>query len=326
MIIGITYDLIDDYLAAGMDPEAAAEFDTKETIDGLDDALKSLGHETDRIGNAKSLIGRLARGDRWDFVFNVCEGERGYAREAQVPAILDVYNLRYTFSDPATLTVCLHKGLAKRVVQAAGVPTAPFAEIRDPADCRSVPMAYPLFIKPIAEGTGKGITELSKVDNPADLETRCARLLSEFGQAVLVEGYLPGREFTTGIVGTGRDAKVVGTMEVKFNEGVEAVYSFDTKKKWEERVRYELVGGGMAAEIEKVALAAWNALGCRDGGRMDIRCDAQGVPNFIEVNPLAGLNLHYSDLPIVARLSGIGFNELIGRIMESALKRAVPKP
>jgi D-alanine-D-alanine ligase len=322
MIIGITYDLIDDYLASGMDSEAAAEFDTKETIDGIDNALKSLGYATDRIGNARTLIGRLAAGERWDLVFNICEGERGYAREAQVPSILDVYGIPYTFSDPASLTVCLHKGLAKRVVQASGVPTAPFAEIRTPEDCDTVGIPYPLFIKPIAEGTGKGITELSKVDNPSDLKARCAHLLSEFGQAVLVEGYLSGREFTTGIVGTGRNARVVGTMEVKFNAGVEAVYSFDTKKKWEERVRYELVGGRIAADIGSVAIAAWEALGCRDGGRMDIRCDASGVPNFIEVNPLAGLNLHYSDLPIVARLSGMGFTDLIGAIMASALKHS----
>jgi D-alanine-D-alanine ligase len=321
MTIGMTYDLIDDYVAAGMSPEAAAEFDTLETIDGIDSALRELGYRTDRIGSARALVARLASGDRWDFVFNICEGERGYAREAQVPAILEAFGVPYSFSDPAALTVCLHKGLAKRVVAAAGVPTAPFAEIRAADDCDSVRLDYPLFVKPIAEGTGMGITPASKAENPAALKSLCAALLGRYRHGLIVERYLPGREFTTGILGTGSEARAVGTMEVIFKEGVPAVYSFETKKDWEERVSYALVDGNLGRNIAESALRAWRALDCRDAGRIDLRCDGNGVPNFIEVNPLAGLNLRYSDLPIVARLAGIDFVALIREIMESALKR-----
>src|SRR5688572_17934224 len=158
MHIGLTYDLRQDYLAAGFSEDETAEFDREGTISSIAAALQQLRHKTDRIGHAKQLIARLAAGDRWDLVFNIAEGLTGIAREAQVPAILDVYGIPYTFSDPLVMALTLHKGLTKTVVRAGGVPTAPFALVEQPADLESLQLPFPLFAKPVAEGTGKGVT------------------------------------------------------------------------------------------------------------------------------------------------------------------------
>jgi D-alanine-D-alanine ligase len=156
MKIGLTYDLRDEYLAAGYDEEATAEFDRADTIDSIENAIRSLGHETDRIGHVRQLVTRLAAGDRWDLVFNICEGMHGIAREAQVPALLEAYEIPCTFADPVVMAVCLHKGLTKTLVEKAGLPTARFAVVEQISDVDNVDLPYPLFAKPIAEGTGKG--------------------------------------------------------------------------------------------------------------------------------------------------------------------------
>ncbi|HPJ07765.1 MAG TPA: D-alanine--D-alanine ligase [Deltaproteobacteria bacterium] len=323
MHIGITYDLRDDYLREGYGHEETAEFDRVDTIDGIDAALKSLGHGTDRIGNVRHLVRRLASGDTWDLVFNIAEGMYGVGREAQVPALLDAYRIPYTFSDPLVLALTLHKGLTKTVIRAAGIPTADFAVIEDPADLQSLDLPPPLFAKPVAEGTGKGISESSRVDTHEQLSLLCTKLMHEFRQPVLVETYLPGREFTAGIVGTDNDAAVIGVMEVLFrnhHEG-EKIYSYHSKSNYEELIDYVIPEREVVQACSDLALAAWRALGCRDGGRVDIRMDSLDRPNFIEVNPLAGLNPVHSDLPIICRLLGIPFQDLIARILDSAMQR-----
>ncbi len=323
MHIGITYDLRDDYLREGYGHEETAEFDRVDTIDGIDAALKSLGHGTDRIGNVRHLVRRLASGDTWDLVFNIAEGMYGVGREAQVPALLDAYRIPYTFSDPLVLALTLHKGLTKTVIRAAGIPTADFAVIEDPADLQSLDLQLPLFAKPVAEGTGKGISGSSRVDTHEQLSLLCTKLMHEFRQPVLVETYLPGREFTAGIVGTDNDAAVIGVMEVLFrnhHEG-EKIYSYHSKSNYEELIDYVIPEREVVQACSDLALAAWRTLGCRDGGRVDIRMDSLDRPNFIEVNPLAGLNPVHSDLPIICRLLGIPFQDLIARILDSAMQR-----
>ncbi len=327
MRIGFTYDLKDDYLNAGFSEEEAAEFDAVETIEGIEMALVSLGHTVERIGNVLRLAERLVAGDRWDIVFNIAEGVRGIGREAQVPALLDAYGIPYVFSDPMVLALCLHKGLTKRVVRDAGIPTAPFHIVTDEADIASVRLTYPLFIKPIAEGTGKGIGAFSKISEETELRERCGDLLARFRQPVLVEEFLPGRECTVGIVGTGRAARVVGVMEVHFKPSAEKnAYGLHNKKHYQEIIEYTVPEKSLFDACGTVALAAWRALGCRDGGRVDVRCDARGVPNFIEVNPLAGLHPIDSDLPILARLNGTDYRTLIAAIMDSALSRVESDP
>ena len=322
MNIGLTYDLREDYLQRGLDPEAAAEFDSVETIDAIDSALTSLGHESDRIGGILSLTSRLAAGDRWEIVFNIAEGQYGMGREAQVPALLDAFEIPYTFSDPLTLALTLHKGLCKSVVRELGVATPDFAVVERIEDVDAVRLPYPLFAKPVAEGSSKGIGRNSRVHNREELVAVCTDLLSRFSEPVLVETYLPGREFTVGMTGTGDAAEAVAVLEVLLVGNAEPeAYSYTNKQDYYTRVRYRLADDASAEAARKIALKAWRGLGCRDGGRVDVRCDVTGRPHFLEVNPLPGLHPVNSDLVILCGFRGINHAQLIGTILESALQR-----
>ena len=320
--IGLTYDLRDDYLASGFGEEETAEFDKVDTIEAIEHALQNLGYETDRIGNVMSLANRLVIGDRWDLVFNIAEGIRGFGREAQAPALLEAYDIPYTFSDPLVLSLTLHKGMTKHVVRDLGVPTPDFRVIETEVDVMTVDLPFPLFAKPVAEGTGKGITAASKISDSEQMLSVCGHLLEKYEQPVLLETFLPGREFTVGITGTGKGAEAIGVMEVILNKNAEPdAYSYTNKEEYEKLVSYRLVKDPMAKKAEEVALAAWKGLGCRDAGRVDLRADARGMPNFMEVNPLAGLHPKSSDLCIIATMTGMSYDHLINTIIASSLKR-----
>jgi D-alanine-D-alanine ligase len=320
--VGITYDLRQDYLALGFGEEETAEFDRPETIDAIDQALQELGYRTDRIGHIRVLTERLAAGDRWDLVFNIAEGLRGFGREAQVPALLEAYEIPCTFSDPLVLSLTLHKGMTKRVIRDLGIPTPIFAIVETETDAEAIDLPYPLFAKPVAEGTGKGISGSSRTENKSELVELCARLLRLFEQPVVVETYMPGREFTVGITGTGMEADAIGVIEVVLRKEAEShAYSYVNKQRFEELVEYRLVNDEMAEMARELALAAYRGLGCRDAGRVDLRADNQGIPNFLEINPLAGLHPEHSDLPILNGLAGFTYLDLIRRIMDSASTR-----
>lgn len=322
MKIGVTYDLRTDYLAEGWTEQEVAEFDRPDTIDALERELRTLGHDVDRIGHVKKLVERLARGDRWDLVFNIAESLHGRGREAVIPALLEQYEIAYTFSDPLLMAMTLDKGITKRVVSSLGVNTPKFAVVASEGDIRRVNMAFPLFAKPIAEGSSKGVDARSKVTSTQELDEVCCRLLREFRQPVLVEEYLPGREFTIGITGTGDTGRVIGVMEVHYQAGADAgVYTYRNKEDCETLIRYSLAADDLARASAELALTVWRGLGCRDSGRVDVRADASGKPSFVEINPLAGLNPEHSDLPIMATLAGIGYHELIRRIVSSASER-----
>ena len=322
MIAGITYDLKVDYLKEGFSEEEAAEFDRLSTIDAIDNAIKKMGIKTERIGNVKSLIKKIASGKRWDFVFNITEGMYGIGREAQVPAILDAYGIPYTFSDPLVLSLCLHKGMTKRVVRDLKIPTPDFAEVSSIEDLEKIKLPFPLFAKPVAEGTSKGINANSKIKSKSELKKVCVNLLKKFKQPVLVETYLPGREFTVGIIGSGKSSCAVGTLEVFLNDKAETeAYSYSNKQNFENLVEYSAAKGRIAEQCERAALEVWRGLNCRDAGRVDIRLDKSGIPNFIEVNPLAGLNPDISDLPILCSLVKFPYQKLIEHIVKSTIKR-----
>lgn len=327
MLIGLTYDLRSEYLAAGHSEEAAAAFDREETLVALEAALHSLGHSTARIGHARALVANLAAGERWDLVFNLAEGLHGVAREAQVPAILDVYGIAYTFSDPLVMALTLHKALTKTVVRAAGIPTPDFVVIEHVDAVAAVELPFPLFAKPVAEGACKGISAASKVADRAALYTVVAELLTTYQQPVLLETYLPGREFTVGLVGTGADAEVLGTLEIVLRAGAEpGAYTSANKERGEELVEHRLVQAQEDPAVgaaEQLALAAWKTLQCRDAGRVDLRCDASGAPSFLEVNPLAELHPTHSMLPLLATALGIPYEQLVGRIVGSASTRVL---
>jgi D-alanine-D-alanine ligase len=326
MNIGLTYDLRQAYLAEGYGEEETAEFDREDTIAAIESTLQELGYQTDRIGHARELMKRLAAGDRWDLVFNIAEGLYGFGREAIVPALLDAYKIPYTFSDPLVLALTLHKGMTKHVVRDLGIPTPDFAVVETETDLAKVNLPFPLFAKPVAEGTGKGITAASKLRTSAELQSVCRTLLAKYQQPVLIESFLPGREFTVGLLGTGQDARAIGTIEVILKDGAERdAYSFHNKEHYEGLVAYRLVQDTVSQQATDVALAAWKGLGCRDAGRIDLRVDAEGVPNFIEVNPLAGIHPIRSDLPIICTFVGMSYRELIDGIMRSARQRLTPR-
>jgi D-alanine-D-alanine ligase len=320
MNIGLTYDLKSEYLAAGFTAEQAAEYDRDDTIDSIEAALKDLGHSVARIGNVSGLVRRLAANERWDMVFNMCEGMYGLSREAQVPALLEAFRIPYTFSDAAALAMTLDKGATKRIVRDLGIATADFAVVREKEDIGRIGLPYPLFVKPVAEGTSKGVGRTSLVATLEALRSSCLYVLETFGQGALVEEYLPGREFTVGIIGTGMKAKVLGVMEIMY-PARDASYSFFNKQHYEEHVEYRIVNDGAAHACADMALCVWRGLGLRDCGRVDIRHDKNGAPNFIEVNPLPGLNPIHSDMPILCGKTGMDFHDLIREIISSAMER-----
>src|SRR6185503_15582681 len=322
MLIGLTYDLRQEYLDAGYSELETAEFDRPDIIEAIERTLQELGHETDRIGRVTSLVERLARGDRWDLVYHIAEGLRGIGREAQVPALLDAYDIPYTYSDPLVNSLSLHKGMTKRVIRDLGLPTPRFHIVETDSDVNDVDLGYPLFAKPVAEGTSKGVTQDSKIRNKAGLAATCRQLLADYKQPVLVEEFLPGSEFTVGMVGTGDDAEVVAVMEViLLSKAEQEVYTYTNKELCEDRVKYVLAQGAVAKEAAELALAAYRGMGCRDAGRVDVRADADGKLSFIEINPLAGIHPEHSDLPIMATLAGWSYLKLVGRIVASASKR-----
>ena len=328
MKVGITYDLRQEYLDMGFGEEETVEFDRHDTVAAIESTLTELGFQADPIGNVRRLVERLARGDRWDLVFNIAEGMYGFGREAQVPAVLDAFAIPYTFSDPMVCAIALHKGTCNRLVRNLGVPTADFHVVATMADLDGVTIPYPLFAKPVAEGTSKGVGGFSRITCRAELEAACSSLLEKFHQPVLVESFLPGREFTVGIIGTGDEATAVGAMEViLLRDAEQDVYSYHNKAHFENLVEYRLGDPSdpcVARGIE-IALQAWRGMNCRDAGRVDLRADADGNPRFLEVNPLAGMNPEISDLPILCKLAGMSYKDLLGSIMASAMARIPPK-
>lgn len=315
MRIGLTYDLAEHWAGEVLDAEDLAEFDAPETITAVAAFLALRGQRVDHIGRAQALLPRLARGERWDLVFNICEGRHGRGREALVPALLDAYDIPYTFSDPLTLALALDKGMTKRLLRDQGLPTAPFAVLHTAEDDIDVP--FPVFVKPVAEGTGKGIGVASLCHDRAELVIQVARLIARFGQDALVESYLPGREFTVGVLGSGERSRVLGVMEILTH----VTYGFETKKHYHGRVAYRLADDAEAEAAGRAALAAWRMLGGRDGGRIDLKADAGGRAMLLEVNPLAGLHPVDSDLVIMADLAGHSYEWLLDQMLAEACGR-----
>lgn len=319
MRIGLTYDLRSWYLDRGYSMEDTAEFDKQETVDALEDALKQMGHQTEPVGNAFQLVEALAAGKRWDMVFNIAEGLYGDGRESVVPAILDQYRIPYVFSGPVIMGLSLNKHIAKLVVSSAGVPVSPGYLISSNEQISKCKLEYPLFVKPVSEGTGKGITSKSLVHSPEELREMTEWILKEFHQPALVEEYLPGREFTVGVVGYGDDAIAIGGMEVMCANNLP--YSVEVKENYQNYCTYKALDVDIADECRAVALGAWKALDAVDAGRVDLKADRNGKICFIEANPLAGLNPVHSDLPILARFYGIQYQQLMEMIMKAATKR-----
>src|SRR5450759_2100918 len=236
MKIGLTFDLRSWYIDRGYSMDETAEFDKQETVDALENSLKLMGHETEPIGNAFQLIEALTSGKRWDLIFNIAEGLYGDGRESVVPAILDQYKIPYVFSGPVIMGISLNKYLTRLIVSATGVPVSPGMLISEKKDIKKCNLVYPLFIKPVSEGTGKGITEKSLVNSSAELKEMAEWILTRFNQPALVEEYLPGREFTIGVIGTGDEAVAIGGMEIECKDNLP--YSVEIKENYQQFCKY----------------------------------------------------------------------------------------
>jgi D-alanine-D-alanine ligase len=296
--IGLTYNLKPE----GAEGDRFEEFDSVETIQALERAIRTAGHEPVRLGWGKELLDKLGR-LHVDSVFNIAEGVGGRGRESQVPALLEMLAIPCSGSDSLAIGLTLDKPLAKLVAKAHGIATAPWAVLRER---KAVHLRYPLFAKPAGEGSSMGITSRSICRSEGELHEAFDRLIL-YGP-VLVEEFLPGREYTVGIVA----GEILGAMQVVPRSAGDFVYSLDVKRDYLNQVDYRLADD---QDVCDLALAVWRALGLRDVARVDIRRDRGGVPCFVEVNPLPGVHPVNSDLVILARLKGMSHEELIGRIL-----------
>jgi D-alanine--D-alanine ligase len=297
-----------------------AEYDSPRTIQALTSAIESHGHVVVPL-EATIDFPRALMSSNVDVVFNVAEGISGRNREAQVPNLCELLGIPYTGSDSATLSICLDKALSKRLLR--DIPTPAFQLLITGRE-KLRPFHYPVIVKPNAEGTSKGITSKSVVDDEAGVREIAREIIEKYGQPALVEEYIVGREFTVGMLGE-RRPRVLPPMEVVFLQpSGRAVYDYTCKQDWEKHVRYECPPNVTKEElrvIEKVSRSTFVALGCRDVARVDLRLTADGKVYVIEVNPLPGLTPDYSDLCLIAKGAKLEYRSLIGDILSSAIKR-----
>lgn len=316
-----------DVSAISLADDVEEEFDSLATIEALASAVRALGHEVELLGEGEPLIRRLLSGPRPDLALNFAEGRgASRSREARVPALLETLNIPFTGSDPLTLAVTLDKDCAKRLARDAGVPTPAWA-LYDGDDAefsrRLEAIELPCFAKPAYEGSSKGILDKS-VLSTRDESLRAVRALrAAYRQPILLEEYIAGDELTVGVVGND-PPEVIGVMRVTPRvPTVDFVYSLEVKRDFERRVRYECpaeIGPQATDAVRRATLDLWRAFGCRDVARFDFRL-RDGVPYFLECNPLPGLSPTSGDLVILSRLAGVKHLELIRRILTAACKR-----
>lgn len=317
MHIGIVCELQEQPPAwlnqAGID--VTAEFATAWEVEQLAAALGELGHETTIIGDIAALVRFLGGGGAVDLVFNYAAGVWGRAREAQVPALLEALRVPYTGADAFTLTLCIDKAIVKCLWRDAGLPTPPFHLIHEATGLAAAASAlggFPLFIKPAREGSSKGISARSVLYSEAELAAQAALLLSSY-RPLLLEPYLPGREFSVGVLGSGATARTLGVVEIMHS--ATPLVDVLGKKAWTPQTFQPVVNAAERDELCQLGLRAYQAVGCQAIGRVDIRMDSAGKPHLLEINPNPGLHVTRSAMPALARLAGMSYNELINHIV-----------
>lgn len=328
MEIGIAFDLKSDFApTAGEPDDRFEELDSEATVEAIEAALAKAGHRTRRLGGGRRFLSQALEAPG-DLVFNIAEGLGTRSREAHVPAVLEMLGVPYTHSDPLTLAATLDKAVAKRLAASFGIATPRFALVERPGDLAGLRLDFPLFAKPAWEGSSMGIRARSRADDPRALAALVEELLAAYREPVLVEEFCAGPEFTVGILGTASTARVIGVMEVvpKLARPEDFVYSLEVKRSenWREIVDYVVPPPRPAEfvkELERLALSAYRALGCRDVARIDLRCGADGTPRFLEANPLPGLRPGWSDLSLLCERAGFAYDDLIAGIVDSARAR-----
>ncbi|HAP34909.1 MAG TPA: D-alanine--D-alanine ligase [Bacteroidetes bacterium] len=312
--------------------DAFAEWDTIETIHAVRDAL-SLRHTVSLIEADDNAFDTL-KADQPDIVFNIAEGRFGASREAQIPAILEMLNLPYTGSDPLTLSVCLDKSRAKEILSYYNVANPKFAVISSLSELQSLSFPVPAMVKPLFEGSSKGIFNSSLVHSQEELVKQVKSVVEEYGQPALIEEFLPGREFTVAMLGNGNDLKVLPIVEIKFDSlpsGVNPIYSYEAKWIWDQSSNpleiFECpakLDNSLKTAIENLCKNTYNILRCKDWSRIDVRLDKNGRPNIIEINPLPGILPKIEDnscYPKAARMAGLNYNQMLNAVLDAGLKR-----
>lgn len=330
MRIGLAYDLkIAVPLDAAGPEDALEEYDSRETVELIAAALTADGHSVVMLGGGGEFLDNIRR-EKVDIVFNIAEGRgNSRSRESQVPGVLEMLGIPYTGSGSHCLTVCLDKPLAKKLVAAEGVATPQWQLITDEEDLSRIAweqFPFPAIVKPAYEGSSKGIRLTSVVDNVGSLPAEVSRLLGAYRQPVMVEEFITGDEVTVGVIGNAPPL-VAGMMRIvpRKRDG-HFIYSLEVKRDYLNLVDYECPPK-LAEEVkERIALSSlkvFKVLGCRDFARLDFRVSPDGVPYFLEINPLPGLG-SYSDLVIIALKLGWTHQGLIQAVLEAALKRYSP--
>jgi D-alanine-D-alanine ligase len=318
--VALTFNLRRIGVAEG---DSEAEFDAPPTIEALATAIRKQGYEVFPCEADRSLPRALSE-LRPDLVFNIAEGQNGLNREAQVPALCELLGLEYTGSDAACMAVSLNKATAKKLVASENVLTPPFAVLRDGREPLPSGFGFPAIVKPLAEGSSKGILEKQVAESESELRQIAESLLARYHQPVLAEAFLPGREFTVAMLGE-RVPRVLPIMEIVFTDRSERfpIYSFKSKFESvgvENKVPCDITPA-LALELELVAKASFAALGCRDIARVDLRLDGEGRVHFIECNPLPGMAPNFSDLCVMAKVEGLDYDGLVAEIMAPAVRR-----
>lgn len=327
MQIGLSYDLKATMpVGSNASDDAFEEYDSPDTVELIAGAIEAEGHGVVMLGGGRDFLGNIRR-EKVDFVFNIAEGRGAYrSREAQVPSILEMLDIPYSGSDPLCLAICLDKPLTKELVAAAGVCTPKWLVISDRQKLNKIDgfgLSFPAIVKPAYEGSSKGIRLTSVVENSKQAIEATERLLENYHQPVMIEEFIAGDEVTMGIIGNS-PPKVLGMMRIlpKRQEGY-FVYSLEVKRDYLKLVEYECpprLEQGILRNLENSGLNAFQTLGCRDFARIDFRLNTDGVPYFLEINPLPGLGT-YSDLVIMAQMMGWTHQELITGVLNTAIKR-----
>lgn len=323
--VGFTFNVkrIKPTLDAAEDSEA--EYDAPSTLQAIREAIASWGHEVVDLEATPELPAVLATSPV-DIVFNIAEGFRGRNREAQVPALLELLDIPYTGSDPATLSLALDKALAKKIVRQAGIHTPNYQLMTTGKERLDKQLErWPLIVKPVAEGSSKGVFGKSVCHSEAEVRDVVKEMVGKYQQPALIEEFIGGREFTVGLLGE-RRPKVLAPMEIVFTDKTDKtpVYRFEDKLAENDRIKYEVPAKLSPSELERLrsaARGAFMALGCRDVARLDFRMDEKGRFCFLECNPLPGLTPGWSDLVLIAQGEGMDYRTLIAEILSGAIRR-----
>ncbi len=324
LTVGVTFNLKRVVPDIQGHNDVEAEFDSESTVNAIASTIESFGYKVIKLEATPELPAMLSTSGV-DVVFNIAEGIRGRTRESQVPALLDLIGIEYTGSDAATMSLTLDKAMAKRIVRQAGILTPNFFQLVTGKEKLPNDTVFPLIIKPVAEGSSKGIFHDNVVSSESELRTKAIHFINKYKQPILVEQYISGREFTVGLLG-GKKPKVLPAMEVIFLKPDEKypVYSFEYKQAFNPHIRYDSpanITPHIKTNIEKFARACFSALGCRDVARIDLRMDANQNIYFLECNPIPGLVPEWSDICLMAKGAGLDYPTLIREIISPAIKR-----